>query len=525
MRRIIYFIIFMILILYYGAFASAFSHSDNRLLAEVYNRVNQQKFYDTPEGHFRIHYDTIGADEVYQPHTDEDPQDGHPDFVNRCGDYFERCWSYFDSVGFSMPPYDGTNGGGNNLYDIYMTDYYGVYGITWAESLSTQYPNRPNSYTSYIFVNPRFSGSGYDDRTMPLRITAANQFFHAIEYGYNYGVDQWFRENCASWSEKILFGEVRDNYRFLPDFYNYPHYAHSTANGGHEFGMFVWCQYIYQNFGGDALLDIWGLIVDASADNALNLYFADFGTTMGAEYRRFIRWNYFTGSRDDGFHFDGGADYPEVHIMSTYDTLPIYNETSIEPPSGIGCNYIAFENLNSFDKPIKFLIDGDDDLQWAMDAIIFKYNGDVLYDSSFCNADGVGSLLVKQNGGIDSVILIITLLTAGARGDYTYSAYVDSLTAIDDNAEPKPSGFSLGGVYPNPFNSQAKILFTVNNKAAIRLIIYNLLGQQIHTTAKQYSSSGEYNITWNAEGQPSGIYLFDLTDGNTHLTRKISLVK
>jgi len=45
--------------------------------------------YDTPEGHFKIHYVRDGDSAVYQPNVDND-FDGHPDWVNTCGEVLEH---------------------------------------------------------------------------------------------------------------------------------------------------------------------------------------------------------------------------------------------------------------------------------------------------------------------------------------------------------------------------------------------------------------------------------------------------
>ncbi len=234
------------------------------------SRVNTQKFYDTPEGHFRINYDTSGTHAVYQPTVDIDPADGVPDYVNRTGEYFERAWTVqSDTLGYDTPPYDGSNGGGTNLYDVYMHHYSGAYGVTWAESNSTQRPGRNYDMTSYIYVDPTYNGFGYSDRTLPMKVTSAHEFFHATQFAYNANAGSWFMENCAVWMEEKMWDEVNDCYFYMNYFFNNTNYAINTANGSFEYGAFVWPTYLDERYGQDIIRTIWEWTINTNAFNAV----------------------------------------------------------------------------------------------------------------------------------------------------------------------------------------------------------------------------------------------------------------
>ena len=488
------------------------------------SRVNMQKYYDTPEGHFRIHYDTTGGDAVYQPTTDTLPADGHPDFVNRCGEFFEESWALFDTLEYTMPPSDGVNGGGDGLYDAYMHHYFGTYGVAWPESPSSQYPDRPYSYTSYIYVDPSYSGFGYPDRTEPLKVTVVHEFYHAVQFSYNVWADAWFMENSSTWSEDILYDAVNDNYNYLYDFYNYPHYAHSTENGAHEYGMFVWPQYIYQNFGIDAMRNIWEGTVINAVDEVLDAYFYLNESSLWSEYRRFMVWNYFTGLQDDSLHFEEGSNYPPISIMRTHSTLPVYDQTTIKAPSGIGSNYIAFKNLEVYTDNIRFEMKGEPELNWAMDAIVFGESGIASYDSVICDQNGLGSLTIDFGSPVDSVILIVTLLSSANNQPFLYSAFVDTLTGVNDLTESLPGEFAIIGNYPNPFNAQTNIILHSPLSATAILNVYNLQGKLI-SSSSHFLTRGDNTIGWNGNALPSGIYYYRLACQERILIGRMALIK
>ena len=69
-------------------------------IAKFAARPTTQKFYDSPGGKYRIHYDTTGQNAVYQPTVDINPQNGVPDYVDRTAEIFDRVWKFeIDKIG------------------------------------------------------------------------------------------------------------------------------------------------------------------------------------------------------------------------------------------------------------------------------------------------------------------------------------------------------------------------------------------------------------------------------------------
>jgi hypothetical protein len=59
----------------------------------------------------------------------------------------------------------------------------------------------------------------------------------------------------------------------------------------------------------------------------------------------------------------------------------------------------------------------------------------------------------------------------------------------------------------------------------VRLIIYDILGAEITVLVKEYKSPGNYEAIFNANGLPSGIYLYKIEAGNFSANRKMILLK
>ncbi|MBN2090421.1 T9SS type A sorting domain-containing protein [candidate division KSB1 bacterium] len=84
--------------------------------------------------------------------------------------------------------------------------------------------------------------------------------------------------------------------------------------------------------------------------------------------------------------------------------------------------------------------------------------------------------------------------------------------------------------FPNPFNAETLIKFYIPEKMAVRVEIYNLLGQKIRTLINQNSNAGLYAIKWDGrndlgETVGSGFYFYKLQTEQETLVRKLLLMK
>jgi Secretion system C-terminal sorting domain len=85
--------------------------------------------------------------------------------------------------------------------------------------------------------------------------------------------------------------------------------------------------------------------------------------------------------------------------------------------------------------------------------------------------------------------------------------------------------YSLSQNFPNPFNPNTTISFTLPRSGNVRLTIFNLLGQEIQTLTNGFKEAGVYAFNFDAKILNSGIYLYKLeTDGFTQ-TRKMTLIR
>ncbi|NOZ07605.1 MAG: T9SS type A sorting domain-containing protein [FCB group bacterium] len=88
-----------------------------------------------------------------------------------------------------------------------------------------------------------------------------------------------------------------------------------------------------------------------------------------------------------------------------------------------------------------------------------------------------------------------------------------------------PDGYIVGSAYPNPFNPVTTLAYSLEKDALVQIEVYNMLGKRVAVLADDYQSAGAYQLNWNADDQPSGVYLFKLKLGPVRETRKVILLK
>ncbi|MBE0570728.1 MAG: T9SS type A sorting domain-containing protein [Ignavibacteriaceae bacterium] len=97
-------------------------------------------------------------------------------------------------------------------------------------------------------------------------------------------------------------------------------------------------------------------------------------------------------------------------------------------------------------------------------------------------------------------------------------AYTESSpTSVEnENDNSIPTEYTLYQNYPNPFNPTTRIDFALPTESNVKLVIYNILGQEVIQLVNNQMSAGNHSILWNANDVAgnqltSGIYLYKLT--------------
>ena len=104
-------------------------------------------------------------------------------------------------------------------------------------------------------------------------------------------------------------------------------------------------------------------------------------------------------------------------------------------------------------------------------------------------------------------------------------------TAVEDlGPAGTPDSYSLGDAYPNPFNPETSIEFSVPAIGHVEIVVYNAAGQQVASLVNEELSAGSYRTTWDAldasgERVASGVYFYRMQAGDFADTRAMTLLK
>ena len=157
--------------------------------------------------------------------------------------------------------------------------------------------------------------------------------------------------------------------------------------------------------------------------------------------------------------------------------------------------------------------------------------------SGVVNTDGDGACCAS--GTIDCANVCDGLSTVGCDDLCSETPAVDDACGICGGTETDPAncgdndndnfivhGLTLSNIYPNPFNPTTTVEFSVMNAGNHTIDIYSTAGQLIETISQGYVSPGSYQVTWDANGMPSGIYIVRLiANGKLVNSRKVMLLK
>ncbi len=117
---------------------------------------------------------------------------------------------------------------------------------------------------------------------------------------------------------------------------------------------------------------------------------------------------------------------------------------------------------------------------------------------------------------------------AGNESDFSNEIEV-LVTGIDDRSGV-PTIYALDQNYPNPFNPSTVINYQLPSSANTKIVIYNVIGQEVRSLVNGYEPAGYQQTVWNGRDNfgnvvSAGIYFYKLTAGDFVDIKKMVFVK
>ncbi len=85
--------------------------------------------------------------------------------------------------------------------------------------------------------------------------------------------------------------------------------------------------------------------------------------------------------------------------------------------------------------------------------------------------------------------------------------------------------FKLSQNYPNPFNPTTTINFKLRVEGMTKLVVYNILGQEVKVLLNENMRAGLYSVPFNGSSLTSGVYFYKLQSNNQVKVKKMLLLK
>ncbi len=254
----------------------------------------------TPRGHYCaagpgvcIHW--VGGTQSPQrvAATDTD-HDNIPDYVETVSATMSRVWNTeTGALGFKTPLADtgqaGNTDNPNGKVDVYLAELRsrGLYGYCVPDDdddLSSQ-------QAGYCVLDNDYADYG----TAPikaLQATAAHEFFHAIQFGYDVGEDLWFMEGSATWMEDEVFDAVNDNYQFLATSpIRFPRTSLNYTGDTFPYGSFIFFTYASERRDASVVRQFWESAQIGGRTSLQAIYGVVGPSAWSAFFTTFGSWN------------------------------------------------------------------------------------------------------------------------------------------------------------------------------------------------------------------------------------------
>ena len=493
---------------------------NNNLIAQAPNYLEEILETDN----FTFHYTTDQSNSNAISTTDLN-NNTIPDYIETMGEIFEYIWFYFeDTLGYSPPPGDGSLGG-SEKYDIFIENLPSNYfAITYTTSIANA---SENSCASYIKMRNNYNGTVFQNLTEieNIKITAAHEFFHAIQFSYNCYERFWLMEATAVWSEDEIYDNINDHYRYMPSwFQNSSKTIDDESN--HMYGSFILFQYLDEHLGGpDIIKTIWeesrsransvSDISFISIDAALSSIGSSFNSALNS--MRIANKIMSNHPNAEPYTYKEADDYPitgpyEIASLVFNDEPVTYDQNSLSLYSS---NYIKL-NLSSSARI--FIENKDGPIDDLFGAVMFKHKNRenwTIYQGYDFNID--------PSINIEWATLLVSAQDQN-ENDWDYKVTI---------SEGYNEDLILRRIYPNPYiykNSKIEIKLLSTTPQSITINIYNILGQNIVKWNVDIDGPGETELLWDRKNNigkivSNGVYYIEMIGQNKRIVEKITLLK
>ena len=107
---------------------------------------------------------------------------------------------------------------------------------------------------------------------------------------------------------------------------------------------------------------------------------------------------------------------------------------------------------------------------------------------------------------------------------FSYALYPSGMSVSNDD-DQAVFEFSLAQNFPNPFNPETTIRYSIRRPATATIEVFNVIGRRVFSQTSNHSRAGFHSVSINASAWASGVYVYRLSVEGQSLSGKMVLVK
>lgn len=468
------------------------------------------------------------------------------------------------------------NSGSHNKMPDITVDETGTIHIIWINNdndkniLYTNSSDHGNTFSAPVQINT-FNGFVSDILYSGPKIAEFGGYLHVIWADQRYGYDETnifyaqSSDNGVTWTEEVPIGNITKfnlypeltiaetgeihviYYSYNRRFLNFEYIYHiSSSDTGQTFSD----DEIVNNYSGavpceccpaDILIlnDGSKMVAFRNDDNDIRDTFATFSNEDETE------WGSLTRISFDEFEIDycpsSGPglsrlnDEVAISYMAAINNITkVYLKVSHDDAMTFGDSLFVDTNAADDvrqDHPSTSITDGN----WIH--VIWedqRGGNDIYYGGMNVNSEGLSNIQALNDDVNDATQRAPRMADDGSFvyivwEDYRSDQHIYFTTNFNPDANVEditnPTEFEIHGLYPNPFNKNLTINFSLERQNEIEFSVYDITGRKLEHHSLGNFDSGKHSISWSAKHNSAGIYFIQLISDQIVQSRKVLYLK
>ncbi|HCV43425.1 MAG TPA: hypothetical protein DGH68_08060, partial [Bacteroidetes bacterium] len=180
--------------------------------------------------------------------------------------------------------------------------------------------------------------------------------------------------------------------------------------------------------------------------------------------------------------------------------------------------------VNARENVVGVVWDTDEDGSFRYSHVYYAISNN--YGETFCGPDRVENTLFTSQWP-DIAVGTRTFVSAGRKdidSGTTRTVFVvhsDLPTQVNNQAVDPSTGFTLSQPYPNPFNGETQLSFSLSGTSRVHLEVYDVVGRLIATVVDGQCGPGRYTVSWEPGTASSGVYFATLRASSLTIQKKL----